>query len=37
MKYKLDENRIKEGVGGQAVIEGIKKFSRKHCKTGTAS
>lgn len=23
MKYKLDENRIKEGVGGQAVIEGI--------------
>ena len=23
MNNKLDENRIKQGVGGQAVIEGI--------------
>ena len=30
MKYKLDENRIKEGVGGQAVIEGIMLRNKTH-------
>ena len=30
MKYKLDENRIKEGVGGKAVIEGIMLRNKTH-------
>lgn len=30
MKYELDENRIKEGVGGQAVIEGIMLRNKTH-------
>ncbi|WP_295161074.1 DUF1385 domain-containing protein [uncultured Brachyspira sp.] len=30
MNKKLDENRIKEGVGGQAVIEGIMLRNRSH-------
>ena len=30
MKYKLDENRIKEGVGGQAVIEGVMLRNKTH-------
>ena len=30
MKYKLEENRIKEGVGGQAVIEGIMLRNKTH-------
>lgn len=30
MNKKLDENRIKEGVGGQAVIEGIMLRNRTH-------
>lgn len=30
MKYKLDENRIKERVGGQAVIEGIMLRNKTH-------
>ena len=30
MKKQLDENRIKEGVGGQAVIEGIMLRNRSH-------
>ena len=30
MSKKLDENRIKEGVGGQAVIEGIMLRNRSH-------
>ena len=30
MKYKLDENRIKEGGGGQAVIEGIMLRNKTH-------
>lgn len=30
MKNKLDENRIKEGVGGQAVIEGVMLRNRTH-------
>ena len=30
MKYKLGENRIKEGVGGQAVIEGIMLRNKTH-------
>lgn len=30
MKNKLDENRIKEGVGGQAVIEGIMLRNKTH-------
>lgn len=30
MENKLDENRIKEGVGGQAVIEGIMLRNRSH-------
>ena len=30
MSKKLDENRIKEGVGGQAVIEGIMLRNKSH-------
>lgn len=30
MKSKLDENRIKQGVGGQAVIEGIMLRNKTH-------
>ena len=30
MSKKLDENRIKEGVGGQAVIEGIMLRNKTH-------
>ncbi len=30
MENKLDENRIKEGVGGQAVIEGIMLRNKSH-------